>query len=145
MQAKEQRTSQAGQKARLSSGVVFLQHLAKGKLRQARELRKKMTPAERALWEQVRRKKLLGVKFRRQQIIDGFVTDFYCHQAALVVEVDGSVHDLQGQKDRDELRRKVFEARGLMELRFRNEEVLGGTDRVVKEIARWVESRSKER
>jgi very-short-patch-repair endonuclease len=85
------------------------------------------------------------VKFRRQQIIDGFVTDFYCHQAALVVEVDGSVHDLQGQKDRDELRRKVFEARGLMELRFRNEEVLGGTDRVVKEIARWVESRSKER
>jgi very-short-patch-repair endonuclease len=49
--------------------------------------RREMTPAEKLLWQKVRAKKL-GVRFRRQQIIQGFIVDFYCHKAALVVEVD---------------------------------------------------------
>lgn len=64
-----------------------------------------MTPAEKILWQEVRAKKL-GVRFRRQQVIQGFIVDFYCHQAGLVVEVDGDVHDLQ--KDEDERREKVL-------------------------------------
>lgn len=47
-----------------------------------------MTPAEKALWEELRANKL-GVHFRRQQVVQGFIVDFYCHQAALVIEVDG--------------------------------------------------------
>ena len=79
------------------------QRVTKEKLERARELRREMTPAEKLLWQEVRAKKL-GVHFRRHtcpggrcqgQIIEGFIVDFYCHRAALVVEVDGDIHDLQ--------------------------------------------------
>ncbi len=57
-------------------------------------------PAEklRSVWEELRANKL-GVHFRRQQVIQGFIVDFYCHKAALVLEVDGDIHDLQKEDD----------------------------------------------
>ena len=70
-----------------------------------------MTPAEKILWEELRANKL-GVHFRRQQVIQGFIVDFYCHQAGLVIEVDGDIHDLQ--KEEDERREKVLSALGMM-------------------------------
>ena len=59
-----------------------------------------MTPAEktRSVWQELRGNKL-GVHFKRQQVIAGFIVDFYCHQAALFVEVDGDIHDLQQEED----------------------------------------------
>ena len=57
-----------------------------------------MTPAEKILWNELRANKL-GVHFRRHQIIQGFIVDFYCHKAALVIEVDGDIHDLQQEED----------------------------------------------
>jgi very-short-patch-repair endonuclease len=58
------------------------------------------------VWQEIRANKL-GVRFRRQQVIQGFIVDFYCHKAALVVEVDGDdIHDLQ--KDEDERREKAL-------------------------------------
>jgi len=51
-----------------------------------------MTPAEELLWEELRANKR-GGHFRRQQIIAGFIVDSYCHKVALVVEVDGDIHD----------------------------------------------------
>lgn len=80
-----------------------------------------MTPAEKTLWEELRANKL-GVYFRRQQVIQGFIVDFYCHGAGLVVEVDGDIHDLQ--KEEDERREKVLSALGLKIVRFRNDEVI---------------------
>lgn len=74
--------------------IIPGQMVTKEKLERSRELRREMTPAEKHLWHEVRNKKL-GVHFRRQQVIDGFIVDFYCHHAALVVEVDGDIHDLQ--------------------------------------------------
>jgi len=53
----------------------------------------------------------LGVHFRRQQVIAGFIVDFYCHKAALVIEVDGNVHDLQ--QEEDTRREKVLSEMGL--------------------------------
>jgi very-short-patch-repair endonuclease len=41
----------------------------------------------------------VGVYFWRQQVIQGFIVDFYCHRAGLVIEVDGDVHDLQREED----------------------------------------------
>ena len=70
----------------------------KKKLQRAKELRRDMTPAEKILWQELRANKL-GVHFRRQQVIEGFIVDFYCHKAALVVEVDGDIHDLQQEED----------------------------------------------
>lgn len=73
--------------------IIPGQKVTKEKLERAKELRREMIPAEKLLWQEVRAKKL-GVRFRRQQIIQGFIVDFYCHKAALVVEVDGDIHKL---------------------------------------------------
>jgi very-short-patch-repair endonuclease len=128
-------------KSELSSGVVFLQWVDKHKLNQAKELRKKMTDAEAKLWEKVRRKGILGLKFRRQQIIEGFIADFYCHQAKLVIEVDGDYHNRETQKKEDEHRRNVFAIRGLEEIRFCNNDVINCTDDVIRLIKEKVKLR----
>ncbi|NOH01382.1 MAG: DUF559 domain-containing protein [Chloroflexi bacterium] len=65
----------------------------------------------------------LGVHFWRQQVIQGFIVDFYRHKAGLVIEVDGDVHDLQ--KEEDERREKVLRELGLRIVRFGNDEVVG--------------------
>ena len=57
-----------------------------------------------------------------QQVIAGFIVDFYCHKAGLVVEVDGDVHDLQ--QEEDARREKVLREMGLRVVRFRNDEVM---------------------
>jgi very-short-patch-repair endonuclease len=100
-----------------------------------------MTEAEGVLWERLRRKSMLGVKFRRQQIIEGFIADFFCEAAKLVIEIDGGVHDLPDQKKIDEHRRKVFEARGLKELRFSNERVMSDINGVLQEIGKVLEKK----
>ena len=74
----------------------------------------------------------VGVRFRRQQIIQGFIVDFYCHKSALVVEVDGDVHDLQ--QDEDARREKALREMGLRIVRFRNDEVVRELSAVVGKI-----------
>ena len=74
------------------------QKVTKEKQERAKELRRNMTPAEKILWHELRANKL-GVHFRRQQIIAGFIVDFYCHKAGLVIEVDGDIHDFQKEED----------------------------------------------
>src|SRR5512147_802991 len=106
--------------------IIPGQKVTQAKLQRAKELRREMTPAEKLLWQEVRAKKL-GVRFRRQQVIAGFIVDFYCHKAALVVEVDGDIHDLQ--KEEDERREKVLSEMGLRIVRF-------GNDDVVRELSR---------
>jgi len=108
--------------------IVTGQKVTQEKLQRAKELRREMTPAEKILWQEVRAKKL-GVRFRRQQIIQGFIVDFYCHKAALVVEVDGDIHDLQ--QDEDARREKALREMGLRIVRFRNDEVVKNLSTVV--------------
>ena len=111
--------------------IIPGQRVTKEKLNRSRELRREMTPAERLLWQEVRAKKL-GVRFRRQQIIAGFIVDFYCHKAALVVEVDGDIHDLQ--QEEDARREKALRDMGLRIVRFRNDEILKNLLMVVERI-----------
>ena len=111
--------------------IIPGQTVTKEKLHRARELRRDMTPAEKILWQELRANKL-GVHFRRQQIIAGFIVDFYCHKAALVIEVDGDIHDLQ--QDEDAKREKVLNEMGLRIIRFRNEEVLRNLAPVIEKI-----------
>jgi len=75
---------------------------------------------------------LHGLHFRRQQIIDGFIVDFYCHAAKLVIEVDGKIHEQQAEYDVE--RDKVLSTRGLRLLRIKNEEVRQKLDQVLKLI-----------
>jgi very-short-patch-repair endonuclease len=115
--------------------IVTGQKVTKEKLERAKELRREMTPAEKILWNELRANKL-GVHFRRQQVIQGFIVDFYCHRAALVVEVDGDVHDLQ--QDEDERREKGLSALGVWIVRFGNDEVVRDVSAVVGKIKELV-------
>ncbi len=102
-------------------------------LGRAREQRKNMTPAEKLLWQRIR-SKILGMKFRRQHPINHFIADFYCHEAKLIVEVDGGYHEDEEQQDYDIGRTKELEEFGLRVIRFTNEEVKEDLDGVVRRI-----------
>jgi very-short-patch-repair endonuclease len=115
--------------------IITEQKVTKEKLQRARELRRDMTPAEKSLWEELRANKL-GVHFRRQQIVAGFIVDFYCHKSALIVEVDGDVHDLQ--QEEDTRREKALSELGLRIVRFKNDEVLKNLSAVIEKIRRQI-------
>jgi very-short-patch-repair endonuclease len=97
----------------------------------AKEMKKDATPSENELWQAIRNQKL-GVKFRRQHVIEQFIVDFYCFELNLVIEVDGEIHE--EQKEYDQLRTECLESCGLQVIRFRNEEVLNNIYKVLSEI-----------
>ena len=111
--------------------IIPGQKVTKEKLQRAKELRREMTPAEKLLWNELRANKL-DVHFRRQQVIAGFIVDFYCHKAALVIEVDGDIHDLQ--QDEDTRREKVLSEMGLKIVRFKNDKILKNLSAVVEKV-----------
>src|SRR6266540_5555 len=103
------------------NNIVIGQKVSRELQERAKELRRNMTPAEQILWEKLRHNHLNGLQFRRQHIIDNYIVDFYCHAKALVVEVDGDIHDLQ--KDYDAERDNHLMARGFQVLRISNNDV----------------------
>lgn len=86
----------------------------------AKTLRQPMTPAEEILWSVLRRNRLAGLHFRRQHPIGRFILDFYCAAKKLCIELDGSVHD--EQQERDEARTQALAHQQIRVIRFRNEE-----------------------
>ena len=98
--------------------IVIGQAVREGKALLARRMRQEMTPGEAKLWGRLRRSEL-GVNFRRQQVIDGFIADFHCHAAALVAGVDGAAHGPEYDAERD----RIFAERGLTVLRVTNAQV----------------------
>jgi len=98
----------------------------------AKQLRHDQTEAEDLLWQALRHNQLDGLHFRRQQIIDGFIVDFYCRAALLVVEVDGDIHLMQQAYDSD--RDGALQRRGLIVLRIKNEDVIGNLPGVLQRI-----------
>src|SRR5262249_392266 len=99
----------------------------------ARELRKKLTDAERRLWSRLRLRQL-GVKFRRQAPVGTYVVDFLCLEGRLVVEVDGGQHT--GAMGRDQERTAWLEAQGFRVVRIWNNDALQNTDGAVEHILR---------
>ncbi|HUG15882.1 MAG TPA: DUF559 domain-containing protein [Thermomicrobiales bacterium] len=112
--------------------VVVGQRVPEGLAERARDLRRSMTRAESALWQELRASRLGGRKFRRQQIIDGFIVDSYCHAAALVVEVDGGIHAQQTESD--SARDDTLASRVILTLRVSNDEILHNLDAVLNHI-----------
>lgn len=98
----------------------------------ARQLRRRETPAERVLWQALRRNRLRGLAFRRQHPLGPFVVDFYCPARRLVVELDGEVHD--DQAEQDEARTERLIAFDYRVIRFRNDEVLADLHAVLAAI-----------
>lgn len=113
--------------------VIHGQHVLHDKLERSRELRCDMTPAETIFWQELRGNKL-GVRFRRQQVIAGFIVDFYCHQPELVIELDGSVHQGDEQMENDARRDKALDEMGLRIVRFKNMEIVKNLPVVLEKI-----------
>ncbi|MXY22337.1 MAG: endonuclease domain-containing protein [Dehalococcoidia bacterium] len=98
----------------------------------ARQLRKNLTDAERALWEILRKRQVSGYRFRRQAPIGPYIVDFVCFENRLVIEVDGGHH--ADQVDYDTARTAWLETEGFRMIRFWNNQVLEETDAVREAI-----------
>jgi very-short-patch-repair endonuclease len=109
-----------------------------GSLTLTQELRQTSTDAESLLWDRLRNRRLLGFKFRRQHQIGNYVVDFYCDKAKLVIECDGRIHSRAQTWHHDQNREAYMSALGLRTLRFRNEEVLNETERVLSAISDYL-------
>ena len=96
------------------------------------KMRDAPTPAEDALWEALKMKKLGGYRFRRQHVMGPYIADFYCPQARLIIEADGVSHN--GREREDETRDAWMTSLGLKILRFTNEEILWDFEVVKRKI-----------
>lgn len=105
-----------------------------------RKLRRNQTEAEAMFWQVVRNRKLLGRKFLRQHPIvfkwygkrRFLITDFYCHEAGLIVEIDGGIHEKQ--KEYDKMRDYVIKSMGLKIIRFKNEMIVRNMPKVLEKL-----------
>nr|WP_273568281.1 DUF559 domain-containing protein [Maribacter sp. Hal144] len=101
-------------------------------LERAKEMRKNPTPAEKKLWQALR-KRSLNSKFRRQHPISEYIVDFVCLEKELIIEVDGEIHE--HQLDKDSERQLILEQKkGYKVIRFSNEEVLHDIEKVISKI-----------
>lgn len=89
----------------------------------ARQLRREQTSAEERAWQLLRNNQFMGLKFRRQHVIEGFVVDFYCDEHRLAIEIDGGVHNRKMNRDYDALRQIEIESEGIKFIRITNEEI----------------------
>jgi len=107
------------------------------------ELRNRMTKAETVLWEELRHGKFMGLKFRRQHPINRFIVDFYCHKHKLVIELDGSIHNLPEVAKNDKIREEELKDFGLEVLRFTNSIVLQNIQEVLNTMEEFVSPTEK--
>ena len=100
-------------------------------------LKENMTSVEIKLWEQLKNKKL-GIKFRRQHVIDTYIPDFVALSIKLIVEVDGGIHIKKRKQDKE--RTKWLEILGYKVVRFKNEEVDNDIEIVLERIKKEIKT-----
>jgi len=106
----------------------------------ALQLRRDLTGAERVLWEELRNRRLVGLKFRSQHAVGKFVLDFYCASCKLAIELDGSSHD--NKTDVDLARTEILDAYGYLVLRFQNSEIFANLASVLERISQAASERT---
>jgi cyclase len=104
----------------------------------AKKLRNKVTPAEMILWGKLK-ENFPTLKFRRQHPISLYIADFYCHKEKLIIEIDGSIHQLPEVKAIDYIRQKDLESLGIKVLRFSTYEIMHQMDKVILTINKSAE------
>ena len=104
--------------------------------KRAKEMRLNQTEAEKKLWDILKNKQTLGLRFKTQHPIDQFIADFYCHKIKLVIEVDGGIHQKEDNKEYDQGRTEELAMFGIEVIRFSNEEVLNEIEKVRIQIER---------
>ena len=99
----------------------------------AKKLRNNVTHTEMILWGRLK-EHFPKLKFRRQHPISLYIADFYCHSQKLIIEIDGSIHDLEDVKTNDAVRQKDLQELGLTVLRFTTNEVTNHIESTLQEI-----------
>ncbi len=102
----------------------------------AKSMRHSAKDAENLMWQLLRAKRFMNLKFRRQHVIQPYIVDFYCHEIGLVIELDGSQHGTDDAIEYDAERTKFLETLGLTVVRYWNHDVLGRTDVVLEDLWR---------
>ena len=92
-----------------------------------------VTNEEMILWG-ILKEKFPTLKFRRQHPISNYIADIYCHSQKLVIEIDGSIHNLEQVRINDEIRQSDIEALGLKVIRFTNKEIRNSLEQVIQII-----------
>ena len=110
----------------------------------AKALRNNMTDVELILWEKLKGKQMLGLRFRAQHPIDIFIADFYCHPIKLAIEVDGGMHKTKGQREYDIGRTAELNYWEIEVVRFTNEEIKEDINKVIQRIDRICKNRQSE-
>ncbi|MBP0439178.1 endonuclease domain-containing protein [Tianweitania sediminis] len=105
----------------------------------ARAMRHNATEAEDRLWQELRSRRLDGIKFRRQYPIGNAIADLVCLKSRLIVEIDGTQH---ADSDYDEMRDAALKARGFRVLRFWNDDVLRDLNGVCDTIVAYARDES---
>ncbi|MBI4708619.1 MAG: endonuclease domain-containing protein [Candidatus Portnoybacteria bacterium] len=100
----------------------------------SRDLRSRLTDAEKLLWSKIRKRQIKDCLFNRQKPIDNYIVDFYCDRAKLVIEIDGGQHYETKNIVADRKRDLYLKNLGLRILRFTNLDVLRNIDNVVEKI-----------
>lgn len=108
----------------------------------SRLLRKHATYAEKTLWNLLKNRQLRGSKFRRQQPFRGYILDFVSYENKIVVELDGSQHTNEHQKQYDLIRTELLKSEGFIVLRFWNSDVINNTEAVLEVIATYLNPHS---
>ena len=111
---------------------------SKIKLRLAREFRKNPTKSEQIIWNTLRNRNFLQLKFERQYVLKGYVLDFYCPELKLAVEIDGSVHN--GKKKEDKNRQSILENSGITFYQVESRNVESNIDNVLVKLAEFVKN-----
>ncbi len=96
-----------------------------------------MTYGEIALWRELKGKKL-GVQFSRQIPIDTYIVDFYCKDLKLVIEVDGSIHFVEDQEEKDKQRQARLESLGITLIRFSDSDVKNNLGQVLDKLREYI-------
>ena len=118
----------------LSDNVSMFYNAKPHIFEKAKALRNNLTEAELKLWEYLKGKKILGLRFRPQHPVDIFIADFYCHPIKLVIEVDGGIHKTKDQIEYDIGRTGELNYWGIEVIRFTNEEIENNISNVIKRI-----------
>ena len=100
----------------------------------AKTMRSNATDVEHLMWQILRAKRFMNLKFRRQHVVKPYIVDFYCHEIGLVIELDGSQHGTDDAVEYDGERTKFLEALGLTVVRYWNHDVLVRMDVVLEDL-----------
>ena len=100
----------------------------------AKTMRTNATDAESLMWQLLRAKRFMNLKFRRQHVIKPYIVDFYCHEIGLVIELDGGQHGTDETIEYDTERTKFLEALGLKVVRYWNHDVLNRTEVILDNL-----------